>query len=317
MGLLLGGLLLQTPARGQADRTPAFDFLQIPPSASTAAAAGSAVAEERTDLSELFYNPSLLTERSSGRAIFTYLNHVGDLNGSMLGYAHHLGGWGTIGGAIRYLGYGSLERRTRSGEKLGEFGANDLALTLAFARAYSAHVRFGGSVHLVTSSVADYRTSAVAFDLGTVFRWPANALTVQAALTNGGRSVLRFGTVPSRLPLDLRATVAKRLEHVPVRVSLTGYDLNAIEPDTARSTGREILRHVTANLNVYLGSTVTVRLGYSPRTHRALSSGGRLDLAGLTTGLTIDLARVRFDYAYRSWSGYGGLHFLTLQTRIR
>lgn len=309
-------VLAATSARAQSVASGRFDFLRLPPSASTAATAGTAVADAQRDLTELFYNPSLLTEELSGRAALAYLDHVGDARGATLAYAHHFDGVGTLGGGLRYLGYGTFDRRNGAGFKTGEFGADDLALTAAFSRSYTSRIRVGGAGHALISSVAGDRATALAFDLGASYRWPAARMTFQGAMTNAGRSVLKLGTVRSRLPLDVRATVSKRLEHVPVRFSVSGYELQAVEPDATRSAAEEVFRHVNLSVNLYLGSSVTVRAGYSPREHRAFSSGGRLDLAGLTTGLTIEVARIRFDYAYRSWSGFGGLHFLTLQSDI-
>lgn len=303
-------------AQSQGERSAAFDFLRLPPSASTAASAGAAIGDETSDVTELFYNPALLEASLDGRAALSYLNHVGDVRGGVLAYAHHLEGWGTIGGGLRYLGYGTLDRLDREGRKTGTFGANDLAVSAAFSYPYGPNLRLGGSGRLVTSAIAEYRTTAVAFDLGASYRWPAQRLTLQAAMTNGGRSVLQLGTVRQRLPLGLHVTASKRLEHVPVRFSVTGYELHEIRRDTSRSVAGNALDHLNLNVNLYLGSAVVARFGYSPRMHRALSSGGRLDLAGLTSGLTLRIDPIRFDYAYRSWSGFGGLHFLTIQSTL-
>jgi hypothetical protein len=201
-------------AQSEAEHSAGFDFLRLPPSASTAASAGAAIGDETSDITELFYNPALLEPRLDGRAALSYLNHVGDVRGGVLAYAHHLEGWGTLGGGLRYLGYGSLDRLDRNGRKTGTFGANDLAVSAAFSYPYGSNLRLGGSGRLVTSAIADYRTTAVAFDLGAAYRWPGQRLTLQAAVTNGGRSLLQLGIVRQELPRGLHVTAPNRVGEI-------------------------------------------------------------------------------------------------------
>jgi len=42
----------------------------------------------------------------------------------------------------------------------------------------------------------------------------------------------------------------------------------------------------------------------------------RLDLAGIGLGFGLNVNRFGFDYAYNDWSSLGGIHHLTVQTRI-
>ena len=123
-----------------------------------------------------------------------------------------------------------------------------------------------------------------------------------------------LGETTDRLPLDLRLGVSKALRYIPLTISVMGYNLDSYSGEG--SVLDEALRHVAVGGELRFGEPVRVRLGYNPRVHEELATGERLDLAGLSAGFGLEISRFGFDYAFNSWSQVGGLHQLSVRTRL-
>lgn len=315
--LVLAGLPVAAPAAAQPGGDPTFGFLRLEPSARAAALGGSYAAIYGDDINALFYNPALLNEEMHRAASFSYLNHLAGLNAGFIAYGRHLEGLGTFGAGLRFLSWGELQGADASGERTGTFGAGDVALTVGYARSAGEHLRYGASVHAVHASVASYAATAVAFDAGVVYHLPAALLTFSAAVNNVGATLDSFGETEDVLPVDVRVGVAKRLRYVPLLLSVTGYNLHepGDAPETSKALDR-VMRHVALGGEFQFSEAFNVRFGYNHRRHEELKMKSRLDLAGFGAGFGLKVSRVRFDYAFNSWSSLGGLHQFTVRTTI-
>ena len=313
--LMLGAAAPVVWAQPTGDLT-GFGFLRLEPSARAAALGGAFSAVYGDDVNGLFYNPGLLNEAMHRGLSVSYLNHVADLNMGFLAYARHLDRVGTVGAGIRFLNWGTFERADADGNRDGTFGASDVALTLGIGRAYTERLRYGANVHTIFSSVESYRAAALAADLGVVFVVPEQRLTLSASANNVGVTLSSLGATRDELPTDLRLSVAKRLQYVPILVSLTGYNLHAPGanmPDDATALDN-VLHHLAVGTEFQFSEAFQLRFGYNHRRHEALKTKSRLDLAGFGMGVGLNVTRVRFDYAFNSWSENGRLHQFTLRT---
>jgi hypothetical protein len=245
----------------------------------------------------------------------SYLNHLGDINGGFLGYAHEVSRIGTMAFGVRYLGYGSFERADENGFRDGStFGASDVALTVGLSRRYNDRLRYGGSVHGVFSRIDDAGASALAADLGLFYHFPKQQFGLAVSMHNLGLIIDSFAAEGEELPFDLRIGASKKLRHLPLFVTVMGYNLHDLERDG--DLVNSVLAHLALGGEIEFGSAVRLRVGYNHRRHESLKAGGRLDLAGVGLGFGIKVTRFQFDYAYNDWSALGGLHQLTLQTRL-
>lgn len=295
-----------------------FPFLQFEPSARSAALAGSFGAVADGDVSALFYNPAIPGPATSRRPALTYINHVSDINAGALAYSQTVRGLGvTVSGGLRFAHWGEFDGRDEFGVSTGTFSAGDVAATLGFSRAKGARWRYGANANVIYSSIDDTNAAALTADLGVLYRLPTYQLAVGASVRHLGTAVNDFGTVAPELPLDVQISVSKRLTHLPLLVSITGYDLhNLNEGIVGGSTTDHVLGHLTLGGEFYLGETVRLRFGYNHRRSQELALNDRLDLAGLSGGFGIDVDPVIVDYAYSSWSDLGGLHQFTLRIGV-
>ena len=308
--------LAAPPAAAQSRRETGFNVVRLDASTRAAALAGAG-ALPGDDPTALFYNPALLSSAMDGVVALSYANLVLDVGSGAAVYARDVAGvTGAVG--VRFVSYGEFDRATGvEGDDGGTFGAGDLAVTLSAAREVLPDLRLGANVHALFSSVDDADAQALAGDLGLSLSVPDQALTLGASVHHAGVVLSSLGDVDDRLPLDVRLTATKRLQYVPLTVSLAAVDLHSFEgPEADSSFVRRALDHVALGGELALGTALTVRAGYNGRRADDLRGGGRLDLAGVSLGAGLSLRRVTVDYAYVGWSQFGGLHQFGVRTRL-
>lgn len=310
------GLLSTGPAAlAQPGPASAFSFLRLEPSARAASLGGAFSAVYGDDVNVLFYNPALLNQEMHGALSLSYLNHLGGVNAGFVGHARHveqLGG--TLAAGLRFVSWGDMTGYDEEGEETGDFGASNSALTLSYARADDSRLRMGASLHAVFSRVEAYGATAVAADAGLAYHMPEPQLTLSASVNNIGIVTASLGDTKDELPIDVRIGVAKRLQYVPLMLTVTGYNLNRIGSDG--ETVSDALRHVAVGWEFLFSDAFQLRIGYNHRRHQDLKMKSRLDLAGFAAGFGIKVSQIRFDYAFNSWSSLGGLHQFTVRTKI-
>jgi hypothetical protein len=308
---------MSSVALGQADRVTGFSFLRMDPSARSAALAGSFMAIFDGDVNALYYNPALLSEETSGSISFSYVNHLSDINAAFLTYSRHFDGVASFGAGLRFLSWGSFDRANEFGERDGTFSAGDIALTIGAAREYNSRIRYGANLHVVYSSIDTYHASALAADFGATYVLAESNFAASVSLNNVGVTVSSFGETRDELPFDLRIGVAKRLEHLPILLTATAFDLHNIgnAPEGASGIG-SVFQYLAFGGEIQFSPAFHVRLGYNHRKHESLKQKSRLDFAGVGIGAGIVVRRIKFDYAYSSWSSLGGLNQLTIGTTL-
>jgi hypothetical protein len=316
--LALLALLVSSFALGasaQSSRETAYDLLRLEPSARAAALSGAVGAVASDDPATVFHNPALLTAEMHRGLSLSYLNHLGDVNAGFASYARTVGPWGTFAGGVRFLSYGDFARAEDDGTTDGSsFGAGEAAVSVTYAADLAPRLRGGVTAHALFAWLDDAGAQALAADVGVHYSVPEQRIGLAASVHGLGAPVSSLGEEDDRLPLDLRVDVSKGLRHVPFTLSVMGYNLHDYSGDG--SALDETLRHVAVGGEFRFGEAVRVRLGYNPRRHEELSTGGRLDLAGASAGFGLHLSRFAFDYAFNSWSEVGGLHQLSVRTRL-
>jgi len=312
----IAALLAAAPAEAQS-RLTGFDLLRMTPSARAAAQGGSVVGSGvGVGPDAMFYNPAFLTEDVHDQVSLGYLNHLDDVWMGFATYARHVEQLqGTVGVSVRHLSYGSFDQTTFEGTVIGTFGASETVASLAYGRPINDRLFAGGTVHAALMSLEDHSASALAADVGAAYIFPEQGIVVSAALRNAGVVLSSLGETTDRLPVDLRIAVSKQLENLPLRLTLTGYDLTRFEQESGTALN-ELARHLALGGEFAIGQVFGVRFGYDYRRNEELSTGERLDLAGVSMGFGLNLQRVGFDYAYNAWSSFGGLHHVTLRASL-
>ncbi len=314
--LLTIGLACCAAAHAQPGPAGTFSFLRLEPTARAAALSGAFGAVPSSDPAALYYNPASLNAETDGVLSLSYLNHLSDLNAGFAAYGRQVQGYDAAV-SLRYLGWGDMPETDEFAQEIGTFGARNMALSVGVARAQTQTLRVGVSLHAILSTIAEYRATALAADVGVLYQRTPNSFVASVSLHNAGVTLSSLGSTRDKLPLDVRVAVSKRLQYLPLMVSVVGYNLQ--DPGAGmdgRTTAEQVLGHVAVGGELQFSPNFNLRAGFNPRRNQELRTSERLDTAGLSMGFGLKVSRYHIDYAFSSWSDNGALHQFSLRTAL-
>lgn len=305
--LILLGIIITGNCVAQFGGRNSYEFLNVPTNARLAGLGGVNVSLANRDVNFFFANPALVTDSLSGFASAGYTFYVADIGQAAFAYTHSFDRVGAISFGVQHLSYGEIEGYDPSGVEIGSYKSGETALVISKSHKVSAFT-LGVNLKGVFSSIAGYRSSALLLDIGGTFKHPKQDLTVGLVIKNFGVVLSEYSeSSNTKIPFDVQAGVTFKPTHMPLRFSLTAYNLaypgNAFDDpnDSEDDAGTlsKIMQHVNFGAEVLLHKNVNVLLGYNvlKRTELKTDNQG----GGITFGAAIKIKA--FDIAF-SRSGY-------------
>lgn len=303
LGVCVLAASVVTPVRAEAGSTTA-GFLLVPVGG-RAVAMGGAYTGLAEDPYALHYNPGALA-RSPHEITFAHNEYLLDLSQEYVAYAHPLS-VGVIGASINYFDYGDFDRTTHAVGFTGvaaptgylgsgRFGANNLALSIGYARALGdAGFHVGAALKYIQQDIDNFSGQAVAGDFGVYWRRGDAPVSLGLSLLNVGDK-LKTGRRADDLPIEIRFGGAWRV--LPERFTLSA-DVSKVSGDD-RLSG-----HVGGEY--WVAQMLALRAGYS-----SVSDEG----TGFTAGVGVRLDRFQLDYAYADEDEIGDAHRISINYRF-
>ena len=287
-----------------------YEFLRVDNSARAAALGGSFITYF-DDADIIFYNPAGLELIEGSPISFSFTKHLMDINLASLAYSIEFENIGRLGAGVQYINYGTFDEADEFGNRTGEFGAGELALLLGYAGEVEENFYYGANVKFIYSSIANRSSSAIAVDLGFHYAIPSQKINIAVVALNLGTQLSSYINTNEDLPIDVAVGVSKRLENLPLRLSLNFHKLTEKRKDLAQR-----FKAFTVGAEFYLSKVFTLRFGYDNEKRSELKVGTTAGIAGFNAGLGINVSQYRFDYGYSSLGTIGGLHRISLATSL-
>jgi len=287
-----------------------YDFLRVDMSARAAALGGSFVSNN-DDVDVIFYNPAGMNFLEKNPASFSFVKHLLDINLFSVAFSTEFENIGRFGTAVKYINYGTFDQADEFGNRTGEFGAGELAFLVGYANEFSPNFYYGANAKFIYSSIADKSSSAVGADLGINYEFPAQQLNLAATVLNLGTQISSYINTKEDLPLDVVIGVSKRLERVPVRLSLDFHQLNKKRDDALQH-----LKGFSVGAEFYLSEVFTLRFGYDNERRSDLKVGSSAGIAGFNGGLGVKVSEYQFSYGYSSLGLVGAMHRIGVSTSL-
>lgn len=286
------------------ESTSVFSFLNLPTSSHATALGGKNISLIEDDISLSFHNPALLSsvsDKTMGLNFMTFMK--GAKNGSA-SYAQHVGERGTWGAGVQFVGYGSMQETSVSGEVLGEMSALDLAISGTYSYMLGEQWAGGATGKFIYSHYGEFTSCALAVDLGVNYFLEDKDFSLSAAARNIGGQVKAFGNHHERLPFDLEVGFTKGLGHAPIKFSLTLVDLTRWSSDDYFSAGKKIssgrifTNHFNLGVDVTPSRLFYIAAGFNFRRAYEMKAAGSSHAAGLSFGAGLNLKRLKLGMAY-------------------
>lgn len=254
----------------------AFEYLRLPNSPHVTALGGINVAHPANDIALALQNPALMRPELHNQLGLNYNSFYSGISNANLAYGYYLPKLNTAFAlGIQYLNYGSFAQTDNTGIETGTFKAADFALSLAASRQYRQHWRYGATLKLAQSKLADLSATAILADVGVAYEDTANLLTIGATAKNIGFMVNQY--TPGKgnaepLPFDLQLGLSKRFKHLPLRLFTTIHHL--YEWDVRYNNAAD-----KAGSNVFGSADTTVSDNFADNLFRHFIFGGELTIA--------------------------------------
>lgn len=287
-----------------------YEFLRIDMSARAGALAGTFVSNN-DDPNVIFYNPAGLSLLQDNPISFSFVKHLLDINLASLSASEDLEGIGRVGGAIKYINYGTFTEANQDGKQLGQFGAGEVAFILGYSNALDVNFYYGANIKFIYSSIADRSSSALGFDVGLHYAFPQQQIDIGAAITNIGSQLSSYYSTKESLPTDITIGVSKRLEYLPLRLSLDFHRLNE-----QRDNFTDKFKAFTIGAEFTLSKVFRLRFGYDNEKRSELKVGSFAGIAGFNAGIGAVISNYRFDYGFSSLGPIGELHRISISTNL-
>lgn len=293
-----------------AQQEAAYQFLNIDMSARAGALAGSFVSNN-DDADVIFYNPAGVGTLEGTPVSFSFVKHLLDINLASLSYSTNLENIGRIGAAVKYINYGTFVGADDAGNKTGNYGAGEVAFIAGYSNILDKNLFYGANLKFIFSKLADVSSSAVAMDLGLHYSMPENLLDFGFSILNAGTQLSSYYSTREDLPLDIVIGASKKMEHMPVKVSLDFHNLNDTQYQFASR-----FQFFTFGAEFYLSKAFRLRFGYDNQKRQELKIGNFSGLAGFNVGLGLTVSNYNFDYGFSSLGLVGAMHRVTISTHL-
>lgn len=335
--LCLGSL---SAVYGQVGGLTVYNFLDLAPSARITGLGGSLITVVDDDAANAVYNPGLLNPEMHGGITFQNNFHFDGIYNGYVSYAHHIEEWGiTTHGGVQFMQYGDFVLADEFGNDLGQFKASEMAITVGASKAIGGGLTAGLNLRFINSNYEIYNSTGLAFDIGASYYNPESRFSAGLTIRNVGFQLSPYDEVREDLPLDIQLGFAKRLQHLPFRISVIAHSLNRwnlrydspLDQDDTVLIGEEpqeesafsqgvdnFFRHFIFSGEFLIGKNevVKLRLAYNHQRRKELTVGSLRSLAGFSGGIGIKIKRFAIDYGFGTFHIAGSTHHVGISTHI-
>lgn len=317
-------LLIFHHSEGQIGGSKSFAFLNIPSNPTISALGGINIGKIQRDPNSFLQNPALLDTSENNLLGVNFLPYLGGIKYTSVAFVKSIKKQ-PFGIAIQHLNYGDFQQTDASGNVLGKFIVNDLALTLSYAHR-QGNITFGGNIKFANSIVENYSASAILFDFGGIFQHPKHELIYGITIKNLGISIRSFtpNDTPD-LPIDVQMGVTFKPKYMPIRFSFTAhhlykYDISYLDKNIVKkdlsgniienkiSTIDNLARHFIVGTELLLNKNFNILFGYNHLRNQELSQQNVGGFSGFSIGFLFKTKFIDLSYSYSGYNTAGNLN---------
>ncbi|MEQ9297827.1 MAG: type IX secretion system protein PorQ [Cyclobacteriaceae bacterium] len=309
-----------------------YDFLNLPVNARQSAMGGQGISQAGEDYNQWLINPAAMDSSSIGGASINFMDYFAGSSYTNVSYVFGSPrlskGLKGVGVGFQYLGHGDMESFDPSGNSLGTFDANELAITVGTSHEWGPFT-VGANLKYVASNIEAFRSSAILMDIGGLFYPTANRqLVVGLTFRNFGFILSDYSeTSDSTVPFDVQLGATFKPQYMPVRFTITAYNLTrddvvyfdqqlADNNEQEPGFSEQLFRRLNFGFEFLLSENFQLQAGYNHLTRKELRlnqvSGG----AGFSFGMLVKIKRIGINYGRAFYHTAGASNYFSINTNI-
>ncbi len=294
----------------------AFNFVKLSASPLLTSIGGVNASITTNDIGLAFYNPALLKP-----AMHTQLQAAfNDFYAGIKTYNLSMGYYNPViktsfAYGVHYINYGNIQQTDAAGNVFGNFRPTDWVMQVSAAHSYLQKWNLGTSIKFINSDYGQYKSNALAADIGLQYQDSAKLFSASVLVKNLGVQLKKYNNVSvEELPFDLVVGITKRLAKAPFGFSFTANNLNVFDiryndenfnsvnvsgqnQDNKKYIFDKIFRHVVLAAHIYVDSKIEFNIGYNHLRRQELSianSGKGLNGFSMGAGILLNKMQIRF-----------------------
>ena len=285
------------------DGSTAYNFLNLTSSSRIYGLGGINISTVDDDILATDQNPALLGPEFDMQLGFNYMRYIGGSNLAGVKFGNKASERSAWAVGVRYYGYGSITETDETGTICGSFSPKDLNFNATYSHDISERLRGGITMKLLYSSYADYSAFAIATDLGINYYDDEHDLSLSAVIANLGGQVKRFHERYNRLPTDLRLGWSQSFGSLPIRFSVTAWNLtkwhlpyyetgdgsDSEDFKIKDSFSSNLFRHLVFAADFTPSEKFHIGIGYNYKTRTDMSTYARSFLSGFSIGAGLNV----------------------------
>ena len=305
-----------------------YHFLKLPNSAKATSLGGLNISSIGNDLGLAMTQPALLSTNLDGElqvSVKPYFAGIQqyDLNGANKLKSDWVVGWG-----VHFMDYGDILQTDNIGNEYGFINPNEYSIQVGIAKTYREYFNFGTQIKFIQSNYGQFRSNAIAMDVGVRYLSP-NGLSQWSILLQNVGTQLKYFQVKEELPLNLVLGWSKKLANAPLQFSVTAerlsvwndnyYDIDFYNAEGYQKPGslQNIFNHLIVGSQLYIGQSFEIDLGYHFARRFELNLPNQPNsLNGISAGFSFPYKRVQFQYG-TGFFQRNNYHHFTLQYALR
>lgn len=294
------------------DGSTAYQFLNLTSSSRIYGLGGVNITTVEDDITTIDQNPALLGPEMSMQVGLNYMRYVGESNFAGVKFAHSAGERAAWAASIQYLGYGSMKHTDETGAVLGTFSAQDVVFSGVYSHDITDRLRGGIAIKGAYSAYESYSALALATDLGINYFDPDRDLSLSLVVANLGGQVKKFNDRYDRLPIDVRIGWTQSFGTLPLRFSVTAWNLtkwklpyydsgdgsSTSEPKIKDSFSSNLFRHLVFGLDLVPSDRFYIALGYNYKTRTDMNTYSRSFISGFSLGAGLHVDKFSLGLAF-------------------
>jgi hypothetical protein len=300
--------------------------LRLPQTAKVSALGGVNVSSTPKDAGMFMQNPALMHSENRGNLGINYTNYYANIAYLTTNHGFSNSKLGEFAAGMQYLNYGVIKSYDAAGNYLGEFSAQDYAISVA----YSCQIRvfrLGVSLKYVGSGIAAYQSNGLLCDIGGVFIHPRHDFHVGLVVKNVGFAFSNYTDASKfNLPFDVQIGTSFKPKKMPLRFSLTMHhlyptDITYNDPNntTVDAEGNvsennisffdKLSRRFVVGGEIIFHANFQGRIAYNFLQRRELGIDNQSKgMTGLSFGAMLKIKGFEVNYSYNMLHIAGGLN---------
>lgn len=310
-----------------------YEFLNLTASARVLALGNALVNTLDDDINLAHQLPSLNHSGMNNQLSANFTNYYAGVKFGSLLYGLPNKKLGNITLGMQYLNYGDFTRTDEFGNTTGSFSAGEYAAYASTAIHIDSVLHIGAAVKGVYSNFDSYNSYGLLTDLSASYSLKEGRLMASVLMRNLGFQIKTYAGTREPMPFELLLGVSTKLEHAPLRWSITWahlekWDLSyqgtseEVDPFTnetitsSYSFRDNLVSHLHLGAEFLFTKNFNIRLGYNFRRRQELALELYKHNVGLSWGFTMRVSKFHFNYSRASLHATGPMHTFSITSSL-